>query len=129
MKIALWVRFRVIALVACLASAPLAWGQAASSLRGIVTDPSGAVIAKASVHLIDASTAERIATTDDKGQYAFEGVAPGSYRLRVMVNGFDTFEQSDISFSAGSASTVNVQLRIFAFPRPDKQPAGLTPAQ
>jgi hypothetical protein len=111
-KIALWVRFCVIALVACLPGAPLAWGQAASSLRGIVTDPSGAVVAKASVHLIDASAAERIATTDDKGQYVFDGVAPGSYRLRVMVNGFDTFEQSDISFSAGSASTVNVQLRI-----------------
>ncbi len=112
MKIARWVRFCAIALVACLAGASLAWGQAASSLRGIVTDPSGAVVAKASVHLIDASAAERIATTDDKGQYVFEGVAPGSYRLRVTVNGFDTFEQSDISFSAGSASTLNVQLRI-----------------
>lgn len=112
MKVRLVNLFAFLAICLCLASVQTARGQATSSLHGTVTDPSGAVVPKASVHLIDANSAERIATTDDKGQYIFTKVAPGTYRLRVLVNGFETFEQSEIQISAGKPSAINVQLRI-----------------
>ena len=108
-----WMRSCVIVLGVWLAAAPkMAWAQAASSVRGTVTDPSGAVVAKATVHLIDANSVERVATTDDKGRYSFTDVAPGSYEVRVVFTGFETFEQGGVQVSAGAGSTVNAQLRI-----------------
>ncbi len=113
MKMSPWMRFCVIVLGVWLAAAPkMAWAQAVSSVHGIVTDPSGAVVAKATVHLIDANSVERVATTDDKGRYAFTNVTPGTYQLRVVFTGFDTFEQAGVQVSGGAASTVNAQLRI-----------------
>jgi hypothetical protein len=101
-----------LAFCVCLVAAPKIWAQATTTIRGTVTDPSGAVVAKASVHLIDASSVERLATSDDKGQYVFTGVAPGKYLLRVEAGGFETFEQKDIQVAAGNVPAVNVQLRI-----------------
>jgi hypothetical protein len=112
-KMSLWMRSCVIVLGVWLAAAPkMAWAQAVSSVHGIVTDPSGAVVAKATVHLIDANSVEQVATTDDKGRYTFANVAPGTYEVRVVFTGFDTFEQAGVQVSGGAASTVNAQLRI-----------------
>lgn len=110
-------RLGVCILVAWLLVAPAGFGQAASSLHGEVTDPSGAVVARASVYLIDSKAVERSVSTDDRGQYSFVGVVPGAYRLRVAASGFETFEQEDVQVSAGGVpdghgATFNVQLRI-----------------
>ncbi len=115
MKRKYWIGLAVLIIAACLACALDAWAaQSTSSIHGTVTDPSGAVIAKATVHLIDANSVERIATTDDKGRYTFANVAPGAYQVRVVVTGFDTFEQSGVQVAAGNAATVNAQLQISA---------------
>jgi hypothetical protein len=106
-------RICIIFLGVWMAAAPkMALGQASSSVHGTVTDPSGAVVAKATVHLIDANSVERVATTDEKGRYSFSEVAPGSYEVRVVFTGFDTFEQGGVQVSAGVGTTVNAQLRI-----------------
>ena len=49
-----------------------------------------------------------------KGRYTFANVAPGAYQVRVVVTGFDTFEQSGVQVAAGNAATVNAQLQISA---------------
>ena len=73
MKISVWSGICVIILGVWMAAAPqTAWAQGAPAVRGTVTDPSGAVVPKATVHLIDANEVERVATTDDKGRYAFD---------------------------------------------------------
>src|ERR1700729_976018 len=109
----MWLRFCVLILgVWMTGAATAAWCQATASVRGTVTDPSGAVVAKATVHLIDANSVERVATTDDKGRYEFKTVAPGAYQVRVVFTGFETFEQAGVEVSAGAGSTVNAQLRI-----------------
>src|SRR5215469_17209814 len=60
-----------------------AWGQATTSLRGVVTDPSGAAIPNATVHLVNSDTStERTVTTDQQGNYVFTEVVPGNYVLR-----------------------------------------------
>src|SRR5579864_3258173 len=60
-------------------------------IKGIVQDPSGAVIAGASVAIRHESTGVETKTTSNgAGEYAFESVPIGSYTLTVSVNGFRT---------------------------------------
>ena len=53
----------------------------AGTLRGKVTDPSGAVIAGAAVTATDASGQKTTATTDRQGVYELKGLAPGNYTV------------------------------------------------
>jgi protocatechuate 3,4-dioxygenase beta subunit len=66
-----------------------ATGQATTSLRGTVTDPTGSAIAGARVVLANnESKTERTATTGDQGGYQFLLLSPGTYRLTVTATGF-----------------------------------------
>jgi hypothetical protein len=61
----------------------------AGAVRGTVTDPSGAVVANATVHLTNASSGlDRTATTDGLGQFSFANVPFNPYRIGVSANGF-----------------------------------------
>src|SRR5262245_26285239 len=62
---------------------------ASASLKGSVVDPSGAVIAGATINARQKGTgAERIAETYFDGIYQLEGLDPGEYELRVASAGF-----------------------------------------
>jgi len=80
------------ALVLCLAAVVLpAGGQSISSgtVQGTVTDPSGAVIVGAQVHLANAVTGfQQTATTDTTGSFRFTNVPMNEYQLSVTMNGF-----------------------------------------
>src|ERR1700736_5080505 len=68
-------------------------GQASTSLRGTVTDPSGGTIGAAKVVLANSeSKTERTATTGDQGEYQFLFLPPGSYTLTVTAAGFKRYE-------------------------------------
>jgi hypothetical protein len=68
-----------------------------ASLRGVVTDPSGAAIPRATVHLINTDTnLERTAITGAQGDYVFSEVIPGHYVLQVEAAGFSKFEQRGV---------------------------------
>lgn len=85
------------------------------SVRGNVTDPSGAAIPNATVHLINSvNNSQQTTTTDQRGSYAFADVAPGIYSLAIEAQGFQRFEQGGIHIGAGTAVpvTLNAQLKI-----------------
>lgn len=95
-----------------LAGSP-ASSQSLGSLRGKVTDPGGAAVANATVHLTNSSDgSDRVATTDPSGAYAFSDVTPGKYRLRVEAQGFDEFEETDLDLTASAPKTADVKLQI-----------------
>src|SRR5215471_14602383 len=99
-------------LVAFLTSvAPAAQVTKSGEIHGIVTDPSGAAIPGASV-VISASHFVRTISTDEAGQYAFFGMAPGHYRVDVQSPGFSRFEKSDLVVSAGYETEADAQLNI-----------------
>jgi hypothetical protein len=96
-----------------LALTPPAFGQAATSLRGSVTDPSGAAIPNATVHLINVGTnADRTAASDAQGEYSFLQVEPGNYRLEVEANGFSRYVQSGVQLLVNLPATVNVKMKL-----------------
>ncbi len=60
-----------------------------ASLRGIVSDPNGAVIQGAQVKLVNKETGEtRSTTSGEQGEYALSSLQPGSYRLDISYSGF-----------------------------------------
>src|SRR5579859_6555813 len=79
------IRYRLLAFVVCLC----ARGE---SLRGTVTDPSGAAVPGAAVEVRGPGGLHRAKTTDG-GQYVFSTLAPGRYEIRVAAKGFDTLKQ------------------------------------
>ena len=92
---------------------PLAWGQATTSLRGTISDPSGAVIPSAQVHLINAETGvERVASTTAAGGYEFLLVHPGKYQLTAETPGFRKYVRENIELLVNTPATVNVTLEV-----------------
>src|ERR1700716_3776309 len=66
------------AAVFMLLAGVLGVAQTTSTLSGTLKDPTGAVVSKAIVTLVDTkSNAQRQTPTSDSGIYTFTGVAPG----------------------------------------------------
>src|SRR5215469_12869634 len=65
------------------------------TLTGIVSDPTGAVLPKASLKLRDENSGSmRDTVVNSDGYYAFVSLPPGTYLLTVEAAGFETFKQS-----------------------------------
>jgi hypothetical protein len=86
--------FPLLVLISVALSAPAQSGNA-GAVRGTVTDPSGAVIPGATVHLAnDVSGFDRTATADATGQFSFSNVPFNPYRIEVSAKGFAKLSQS-----------------------------------
>ena len=101
----------IVALVAAALAAPAQSGNA-GTVRGTITDPSGAVIPGANVHLANQmSGLDRSATSDDTGQFAIPNVPFNPYRIVVTANGFANLSQSvQINSSLGTVLKLVMQV-------------------
>ena len=97
----------VLFLVALSASAQ---SGNAGTVRGTLSDPSGAVVPNAVIHLInDVSGFDQTATTNAQGQFVFSNVPFNPYRISALVNGFAPLSQSvEIRSSVGT----NIKLTL-----------------
>jgi len=82
-----------------------------ATMRGIVTDPSGAVIPKATV-LVAGPNFRQVIRTDERGSFAVAGLPGGEYRVRVQSAGFSTFFKSGLVAAPGYATEADAQLTI-----------------
>jgi len=88
----------------------IARAQFSSGLQGTVEDPSGAVVAGATVTLT--STATKVSqqtTTGSKGEYRFLSLAPGAYVVTTDSKGFAT---SKIPVTLQTDQTMDVAVRL-----------------
>ena len=93
----------------------LAAGQAATSLRGTITDPSGSTVSGAKVVLANSeSKTERTATTAEQGGYQFQFVPPGTYSLTVTAAGFRPYRLDAVQLLVNTPATINAQLKVGA---------------
>jgi hypothetical protein len=120
-------RALVLLLVVLLASALHAQDASTGAVRGIVTDPSGKVVAGAEVRLIHQQTGvERNAATTREGFFAFEMLPPGEYGLEVSAPAMAVLKRYGITVPVGGAVEFPLRLEIQG-PRESVTVAGATP--
>jgi hypothetical protein len=91
----------------------LAFGQATGQVAGVVTDPAGRVLPSANIELFDTATSQARATTSGPdGTFAIPLVNPGTYQVKVSLDGFKTNVTRGIEVAVNGTSRVDVQLQI-----------------
>jgi hypothetical protein len=96
-------------------SATLAAQTAAvnGTISGVVRDPSGSVIANATVNVTNLETGfRRSVTTNEAGEYEAGLLPLGSYQILVQATGFADYQQSPVQVSVGRISTVSPTLEV-----------------
>src|SRR5437899_3737369 len=111
------IRIKTIWLLLCLVFAPaVAHAQGVGSsgdIRGVVTDPAGAVIAKATIVAEDTVKGiRRTSVTDGNGQYEFTGLPPGTDRVTAKISGFQTEILKDVTVSVGQTLLLDIGMKI-----------------
>lgn len=82
-------------------------------MSGLVTDPSGAVIANAKITATLAATnATRQTESTDEGFYSFASLTPGAYDLSVEAAGFKTAKRTGLTLNVGSAVSLDIALQV-----------------
>lgn len=91
----------------------IVWGQATTSLRGTVTDPSGSAIHGARVTLVNSATSfSRETQTGTDGGYLFAEVIPGTYTLTVEAQGFSRYQEAGVVLQVQLPATANVRMKV-----------------
>jgi hypothetical protein len=87
-------------------------GTDLGTIRGTVTDVSGAVVAKAAVEVIDLATAaSRKLATDGEGNYEAAGLRSGNYKVTVSHPGFANSEIEGITLRGGDVVRADAKLK------------------
>jgi hypothetical protein len=87
-------------------------GGSSGSINGTVLDPSGAVVANATVEIHNAvSGYDRSAATDSKGNFTFPNVPFNPYHMKVTAAGFAPYAQ-DVEARSVVPVTVSVTLAV-----------------
>jgi hypothetical protein len=99
-------------MLSCL---PAAHAQVSASIKGIVSDPSGATVPSSVVTTKNLETgAIRSAATDDAGRYLVLSLPVGEYEVRVTKPGFQDAIRSGIRLVVGQEATVDLTLQVSA---------------
>lgn len=80
------------------------------AIAGTVQDNTAAVVAGATVTLQIPGGQPLTAAADEKGEYVFTGLKPGTYTVSLALQGFQTFEAKSVVVTAGQTSKVDITL-------------------
>ena len=84
-----------------------------TSITGVVSDSSGAVIPGATVTITSASTGEsKSAVTSHAGDFSVTYLIPGTYQIGVTANVFGTYTQTGIVLQLNQTATINVAMKV-----------------
>src|SRR5579883_2251770 len=86
--------------------AAAAFAQNNASIKGVVTDPKGAVVAGAKITVTGVGI-ERHTQTGNDGSYEVPALPPGKYSVRVETSGFATELATDVPLEVSQSSVQN----------------------
>lgn len=105
----------VFFVVFALAIPALTQEETTGEIRGTVKDPTGAVIAGATVTVSPAIGVPRTVNSDGDGNYRFFRLPPGTYTLSVEMQGFRKYVESGIIVEVGRRLKIDVELEVGDF--------------
>ena len=103
----------VLCLLLLLSLLPIGRSQTATTtLRGVVSDPSGAVLSGVDVLITEPSIGfSQTHKTNAQGEYSFQQIQPGRYQIEVSARGFDK-QITEAELLVNQPATVNVALAV-----------------
>ncbi len=90
--------------------------ELAATLSGTVTDPSGAVVPNATITIIQngMNGDARVAQSDAGGHYVAPNLPAGTYTVKVVASGFETFLAKDVVLNVAEKHALNPELKTGA---------------
>ena len=106
-------RLSLVLLALAIVANQLAFGQAVNGMMvGAVSDASGAVVAGAKVTITEVNTQiVHTATTNDRGEYSFPELPPGTYDVMAEMSGFKKEVKSGTVLEANNSPRVDMTLQ------------------
>src|SRR6476661_2353288 len=103
-----------VLLMILLLSGTFVWGQlGTSTIRGTITDSSGAALPGATVTITNLQTnLSRTLTTGSAGTYSFESIPPGEYKVEVEAKVFRKSVVNRVHALVGSIAEVSQSLKV-----------------
>jgi len=102
----------LILCIVSLLTVPMVAQKTSGTIRGIITDPSGAVLANIPVVITNTETGlERTVTTNTQGEYVAPELAVGVYKVTVKAPNFKESVSSNVDLHTSSTQTLNIQLQ------------------
>ena len=87
--------------------------ETTAGLQGIVKDPSGGIIVKASVEVTSpALIGSKKSETDTGGNFRFVNLPPGTYILSVTATGFRGYKQGNIELPVGHMPSLDIAMQV-----------------
>ncbi len=113
------VRLIPLALIHAAVSAVLAitlFAQITTTgIRGIVRDPTGAVVPNATINLTDIATGiEQSTVSSSDGGFLFPNLQFGKFRLTANATGFQNTVINEITVESGRTTSINVDMQLGA---------------
>ena len=109
-------RAALLALVLASLLVPCAFAQETTAgIQGTVKDPSGAMVAGATVELTSSALlSSKKITTDSSGTYRLAALPVGTYTMSISAAGFRSYKQGGIELTAGRLPSIDVTLVVGA---------------
>ena len=115
-------------IVGIVASAALVQAQYRTSIQGVVTDTTGAVIPGANLTLTNPATgAKQVRVSDEAGVYNFNALAAARFRLEVEKKGFEKKVIDNLELIPEQPNALNIELAVGSESQTVNVDASLTP--
>jgi hypothetical protein len=102
-----------IAWILCLGLGRVYAQSGQADVQGMVTDPTGSVVAGATVTLTNAESGnKRLVTTGTDGRYSFPTIAPGTYSITVTAASFSSETVTGLVIQLDNHVIQNVSLHV-----------------
>ena len=109
----LLIRWLGTAILSAIVATPAAAQIGTGAFVGYVVDQAGAAVPGASVTSTAAATRRtRTAITGQDGTYSVPGLAPGTYQIRIELNGFRPLIREGVRLATGETVRLDVRLDV-----------------
>ncbi|MBZ5583177.1 MAG: carboxypeptidase regulatory-like domain-containing protein [Acidobacteriia bacterium] len=106
-------KLTVLATIVMALSAPAFSQEFRATISGVVTDPTGAMIAGSKITIVETQTKTRVETaTDESGQYVAPLLLPGMYEIAVKQPGFKEAIRKNVRLGAGEHPVIDFRLEV-----------------